>query len=1631
MHCHHSRSNAKPHCPCFRKRTYASPRVVRQRKRRKKSSDGTNDGANRNHNVFKVSDRIGQIATKTSISKSAILVLLVIMPTFQAILFSLFHGEASESVFAGAQMILDHPKRQISGARPLTLYNRIRISPPYLLPLNYTRFKGERLSKVDDLDLERPGQMNRTVLSTRSKQNVLLNRLSSAKLVEALLRHSLSENNMPLSFLQPQRMTVMKEETSSFEGDRTSISRKNSDQVVTHSPDQLNKGETSADKSHASKAEDTEADASEKKNSKSTDKNRSDLFDASSLNYLVERLLSVDSLKRNMAGQAHRRPSIRGEEHAAENSNSLKFKSSLSSKPKYRPAAETPKTLDVLIREEYNSRVEPMLKSLLVQQQLHKSSQPAAQSTTKSTSQSNHRTTNLFSTVASTTLNPVSVDQLKSELSTDKPDEANINATTQPEEQNHNLIVDFEDAADMDGDSEGEEFEEEEEEMDRDRSASRKRADQDRITSKSVSKVLHNVPPYQLDSSLAQPVAGKSKHHDLINDHSEVPSTTSSTTDPISFQSQMDKVRRTDDKEKLNIMRGDRYAVATNGGPLVYSDGAKEPLRVRSNIDGQPILGVSGEVERNVSRKEPFGESVVLRQLLSTMGPLNDSQVKLKNQTNYKIQRERPTINPLVYSGYVGKDDYLISSIASDWSRPITNRDTATTSSYKHTYPISTSTRKPIMEPPTTFSSYSEQPATNAQSVPFMVIPTSDLPDISAQRPPHPSLLSNRSKILNHFNQTNRFIGSALRDTNPITRYSAPFNDSTRKSFPSYPVATQFQQSNSVSFPNDKQHIDTESYSSGQAEDPFSKPKQEPPKFIDSSDKGQIELPQLKVSPIVSNFPSMVSIVGPKVNSSSHRFINRPPNRNRDLDASTKTLLPTNSSWPGVSTGQHSVPRSDTKIFQLSHGDGKPEIRDKVETSTYIEDLPEQMVDVDDSNGNSTRSDLKKASTEDSQNNRVKQQSTSDYQASESDRLELASQDPDRRESHDHRQESPNRPHPPSNVTTTSATVAVKRDRQSQRKAVSDLESAGGETPLNGSDKARSGNEQQRRNQTSHLEKGANDRAPEVERDRADSNSASMQSTRLDTVSSTSLVPNSNFYGEASSESPMFDNTVSLAAPDKKSVSNGDLYQRIGAGPSSTTPSPSDGRESAGKPYDSSSAGAPKSSNKSSDRMAFILIGGSCALSVVCLVLAAMSMRCQDMCDDYRSLRNAERAALKLQKHRLKYTKNHQINRLNQQLSSLSNQQQDSSLDEFKLLSRIKQDSVPDNQLDFERSSEPATRCLNGINKPLHHLGANLHTASNSNGNLNDGFNMWSAPNCQMPLKAMMHKDSPCGCPNCLNQRWLAQSEMFTNSKHLSLLHPYYFMQNQSRFRPPFGAGSSVGTFFPRRVDDHSFLGAGGSSDAQILIDSQPAHSCSAVLDQRGILQSKSILQKSKRLHRRHSNRVESLNCDTANHGCNNPNHSHHFQHGHKYDLEPSASDESEITVDDSILCDSAKCSSHHHNRHHHHHHHHPVLHSCGTKLPQFKQSNHDRRSTQAKIAHSHHHIHQHSSSSDTGSIVQCTCNRDQQPLIPANQTRQHSARHKAVNYKQQQKHSRASVKHNGRRDKSLLVWSTNRDQLI
>ena len=81
----------------------------------------------------------------------------------------------------------------------------------------------------------------------------------------------------------------------------------------------------------------------------------------------------------------------------------------------------------------------------------------------------------------------------------------------------------------------------------------------------------------------------------------------------------------------------------------------------------------------------------------------------------------------------------------------------------------------------------------------------------------------------------------------------------------------------------------------------------------------------------------------------------------------------------------------------------------------------------------------------------------------------------------------------------------------------------------------------------------------------------------------------------------------------------------------------------------SASADSPSSRESyrlTTERLAYILIGSCCAISIFCLIVVAFSIRCRDMCDEYKQWKNAEKLALfnyRYQQHQQQQQRNHRL----------------------------------------------------------------------------------------------------------------------------------------------------------------------------------------------------------------------------------------------------------------------------------------------------------------------------------------------------------------------------------------------------
>ena len=58
------------------------------------------------------------------------------------------------------------------------------------------------------------------------------------------------------------------------------------------------------------------------------------------------------------------------------------------------------------------------------------------------------------------------------------------------------------------------------------------------------------------------------------------------------------------------------------------------------------------------------------------------------------------------------------------------------------------------------------------------------------------------------------------------------------------------------------------------------------------------------------------------------------------------------------------------------------------------------------------------------------------------------------------------------------------------------------------------------------------------------------------------------------------------------------------------------------------SVSSKQASRLTTEKLAYILIGSCCALSILCLIIVAFSIRCRDMCDEYKAWKKAEKLAM-------------------------------------------------------------------------------------------------------------------------------------------------------------------------------------------------------------------------------------------------------------------------------------------------------------------------------------------------------------------------------------------------------------------
>ena len=1621
-------------------------------------------------------------------------------------------NENGNSIFAQGQLVLDHPKSYrlldksqpvypssnrgvlSSGAAEDEIHRLLRkFRSPILQPSSTE-------SHIENITLYS------AMPSSKDKQNELLRRLSSTMLLETLLRHPIQGKRSPFPPLPlPIRPGHLPNSNSSFSTDRKQTKAENTSTKLA----KQQKPSIHVSSSNRTSMTNKENAPDDTKNLKS--------FNASSLSYLVEKLLSVDSAGKDSAHHL-KRPSPRRESSRP---------STDSAKTNHNQASNSSAmTLDMLIKDEYDSRLKPMVKSLLQQQNLtaaldHPKGQPNQAIKTNS-SRTNHRADGTSPNhedkfVPNSSKKIPNFQSTTSNLFLNMPTtEAPISSSDRHSDSlSHDEMVAFEDPEYLDefedDDSQADEPDESsDDDQHRSKKASSTKHNKLTTTKPPVRKSFLNVPPYQLSGNLDMYLDRHSHHLKTLVP--ETQATTSSTNNLLTTDASESNAKVKDLKVR------ERGAVASIRGTLVYSDGDHEAERANrqrghSNIGSGYTNPYRTRVDSSLDGgSDQSNNSFILNQLFSTVNPLSDFDDKLKEQIDTKHRPDAAIQGHPFYKDYTRKDEYPTQTSSSDWL--LRNRSAPSKTTHNPYESFSTTQTPPIDSTPP-YGYFHSQPVTNAQSVPSRLIPTSDPLDLASQLPSDFSGQYGMKSVPgtdspppfgNYLPTTSQTTTSLSADR---TLISNSHNRKYSYQIPEKPNKNQVHTESShhdlpfinITITPKSQVNQTSDLGEGPKFKNESLPNLDPPSDIErnwsptkvvqlnnSSQAGQTQNQQVQKSSVTGS-PIMVSIVGsknlkvtsnPKPEPPANKTSMLSPSGNEFLsNASTSTINET-SSAPVTEINNRKGPNTEDEVQVLlnsSHANKRANSqRNKLKIPIATPQDSVVLSEADNQPLGDTESDQdfqkmekvqgtrKTKISKGGQSNRQGKPSKSEIDAIVVDYQNESDEETEESDDHDQPRSkisTRNWPRVRSNNEEVGQEKKLRKDgnaelkhRQVRKKGLSPHithEPAESEISLTGLDQITRSSDGRKRNQTSrfvHNKQSVRTPSSSVNNAGTHPPSATTSFTSVPTSFGSTIIPNSNFFGEASSESPTLDSSIPVINADAngkvdKNTQFGaeDPYQRVNANnvlatlqqstPAMIIPTISTKVQTAPaipetpKNQDESSStsasgpGLAKTSNNktTSDRLAFILIGGSCALSVVCLALAAMSIRCQDMCDDYRSLRNAERAALKLQKHRLKYTKNHQINRYNHG--------QDTSNDiGSTLFNDLNVQNNSSSESGINQTRNPSCLNNNSNNNNASTNAKSIQFDDHVRKNNNSDLNMWNSSNCQLPISAFINKEiQPCSCANCTNQRWLCQDDMILGGKSMSWLHPYYYLQHCTRPKPLFGAGSSVGTFFPRRMND-SACHSGGTADAQFLIDSQPTHSC-MVADQKGVTRSKSILQKGK-TRQRHSSSLDTP-CDMSNFGCSNTECSHHIcnnhlgSHRHKCSLEITTRDESEPTLDDSDLSDSAKCSNHHN-----------IAHSSrfkhGQSRPTNGHSNHNvgwKSPSMRKSAQNRHH-HQ-VSSSDTSSIVQCTCSRDQQPLISNNDNRRLKTSHKHL-----PKHElRSSLKQKAKRDNSILVWSTNRDRLI
>lgn len=176
------------------------------------------------------------------------------------------------------------------------------------------------------------------------------------------------------------------------------------------------------------------------------------------------------------------------------------------------------------------------------------------------------------------------------------------------------------------------------------------------------------------------------------------------------------------------------------------------------------------------------------------------------------------------------------------------------------------------------------------------------------------------------------------------------------------------------------------------------------------------------------------------------------------------------------------------------------------------------------------------------------------------------------------------------------------------------------------------------------------------------------------------------------------------------------------------------------------------------ERLAYILIGTCCGLAVLVLIIVAMSVRCKDMCSEYRSWKNAEKAALRWHRH---------------------NRQRGAASGPYPMLGRSRF-----NLPRYFRTSIDNAKLRPTPMEPPFSNGNGLY-ADKALGNILHGSKAEGASG----------ENSSRACCHCID---CSSTWFFRNDKHGGWCCQRGYYQPPRRTKLPFGAASSVNTFMPR-----------------------------------------------------------------------------------------------------------------------------------------------------------------------------------------------------------------------------------------